>query len=104
MNAPKLWTSWEDRRNGCRVTVTNVRGWGRYFSAARRGGGDGTVSCEAEESAPGREPRIRGGHGYGIPQPEFEEHFELIYDPHVGWDRASGVPHPDTLMLTVQAA
>jgi hypothetical protein len=81
--SPRLWTSWRDRRDGTIVTVVQVRWWNRRFAAVPAGG-HGHVTAEVERR--GRTTLEE------ILQWEFEEDFELIYDPYTGWEREPGSP------------
>lgn len=84
--APALWTSWRDVRDGTVVTVIEVKHWGtRIAVSPPRGQGYLRVNIERIEGPPkGRTLGVRR-----LDQWDFEDNFELIYDPHTGWEVAA---------------
>lgn len=77
--APRLWTGWRDRRDGSVIEIVRVMGWNRRIAVLPPGGHGSLLVDVGERGRSGATIR-------SLPQHEFEEHFEMVYDPYTGWD------------------
>ena len=83
MSPPAAWTSWRDRRDGTVATVVRVMGWDRRIAVSPPGG-HGVVRADVERARPAfARPRREVCR---IDQHTWEAHFDLIYDPHTGFE------------------